>query len=260
MADTLDVCLGITGSFEGGNGQPRWDLLAGDEDDCGLSVGALQWNVASGTLTPLIRAVQDAYPDSTEFAEAYKLAGMPLEAALAFVRRHWINPATRKLTTQARGLWGALAATPECVAKQRELAGVILQRAELDAVNFMPAYPSLRVSSFMFDVHVQQGGLRKRLPSGKWVVPEVVIDPAQATSAQTAVALAEIQGHAKTAKAWQATMEQDPMAKILMHYAYQRAKLARKDYVWDALARRATIACRVGYVHGQWFDLTSVLP
>ena len=54
---TLEVCLGITGQFEGGHGGPRYDLVSGNFDDMGMSVGCLQWNPGTGSLQKLLKLI-----------------------------------------------------------------------------------------------------------------------------------------------------------------------------------------------------------
>ncbi len=67
----LDICLKVTGSFEGGT--PRYDAIAGDFDGAGLSCGLLQWNTGSGTLQKLVAEIGAAM--GWEKAKAYFATG-----------------------------------------------------------------------------------------------------------------------------------------------------------------------------------------
>jgi hypothetical protein len=60
--------------------------------------------------------------------------------------------------------------------------------------------------------------------------------------------------------ALQENTESAPLASQLLYYAYERAKLSKPEFVWDAFSRRATIAARKGVVHGSVLDLTELLP
>ena len=258
--DLIDTCLGISGQFEGGNGGPRFDLIAGNSDDCGISVGCLQWNPASGSLHELLTATFEQMPNPPATFQPIKaMLSMSTEKATVYAIQTWID--NKKQVTQAgMALWSLLLRTVECRKAQEELAQIKLDKALTEADKFMPFLTSIddRTAAFFFDVRVQQGGLTKKI-NGQWWSPGILSDPSEADW-KRAVALARENGKEDTAKAWEATCPQDPLAGALLHYAYERASKARPEYIWDALARRGTIACRRGAVHGKWFDLTQILP
>src|SRR5262249_55496193 len=105
---------------------------------------------------------------------------------------------------------------------------------------------------FFFDLLVQEGGMSVNghtvppIPKGQTVDVSDVLAFAGANSS-TCAAL------------WQSAIAGDDEAALLLHYAYARAMLANPAYRWDACARRGTIACRQGIVHGAHLDFTTVL-
>jgi hypothetical protein len=102
--------------------------------------------------------------------------------------------------------------------------------------------------------------MTKKLSNGQRVSPDVIQDASQASSVPAAVQAALTAGHSKTAQDWQDISSSDPLAAILLHYAYERAQYSQAIYQWDTLSRRGTIACRKGYVHGKAYDFSTILP
>ena len=265
---TLEVCLGITGQFEGGHGGARYDLVSGNFDDMGMSVGCLQWNPGTGSIQKLLKLTFQklgGVPKGYESIEA--LSRMGALAATRWVVANWINQTTPKgvkgpLTAEAEALWKSFLALDESVAAQQELAQAKLDAAIDEAMHYLPWLGENindRVAAFFFDLRVQQGGMTKRRGDGSLWSPEILDRPEDANYTQ-ALDFASSQGKTKTAGAWASACIQDPLAQVLLHYAFARAAMARTEYVWDALSRRGTIACRVGSVHGAWMDLTQILP
>ena len=264
---TLETCLGISGSFEGGKGGPRYTLLTGNADGCGLSAGALQWNPGTGSLQQLLKRTFQALDGVPEGYEALAaLSQMNSQDATRYVVANWIDTTTPKgskgpLTDEAKALWQGFLGLEECQEAQRALAQIILDKALDEAEHFLPWLPEidLRTAAFFFDLRVQQGGMTKRRGDGSLWSPEILDRPEDANYTQ-ALDFASSRGKTKTAGAWASACTQDPLAQVLLHYAFARAAMARTEYVWDALSRRGTIACRVGSVHGAWMDLTQILP
>ena len=58
---------------------------------------------------------------------------------------------------------------------------------------------------------------------------------------------------------WQAATSGDRMARLLLYYGHARAMLGNPTYLWDALSRRGSIACRGGVVHATKVDFTLLL-
>jgi hypothetical protein len=63
----------------------------------------------------------------------------------------------------------------------------------------------------------------------------------------------------KCAGIWEIATQDDPKARLLLHYAYERSKLSNPQYVWDACSRRGSIACRGGIVHETTINFTNLL-
>lgn len=82
------------------------------------------------------------------------------------------------------------------------------------------------------------------------------IPVAAEATATAAISMAAAKSRA-CASLWRYSL--DPISTMLLRYACERAMLGRLEYVWDALSRRAMIACRHGAVHGATVDLTGVL-
>jgi len=258
----LETCLGISGSFEGGNGQPRWDLLSGDGDLQGISVGALQWCVGQGSIKPLIQKTIDRLggpPD--QFAAITHLLYLDVPSGLAYVRSTWLNP-NKSMTDEAKALWSSFLLQQECIDSQLELAQAIYDSALREANTFLPwlapVDDNIRVASFFFDLHVQQGSLSKKQKDGSHL--PLPLESEDQADGQRAIDLGTAKGMTKTANAWKAVLDGgDTLANVLLHYAYERSLLGNMTYQWDTVSRRGTIACRHGSVHGKWFDLTETL-
>lgn len=267
MTSVIETCLSISGQFEGGHGGPRYTLTCGNADGQGISCGAIQWCAGQGSLQNLLKRTLGGYPVADDkFAPLFAIKDMDPKQAVAYAVKMWVDPSSRRqaLTKEATALWEELLGTPQCIAAQNALAQEILDRALVEAKKFLPWMPDadshLRVAVFFFDLHVQQGGLSKKMRDGSRK-PLVLASPADATLAREAVALAVTNGKNTTAKAWQAALDSgDPLVAPLLHYAIARARLGRAEYLWDTCSRRGTLACRAGAVHGAWFDLTKVLP
>lgn len=262
---SLDTCLGISGSFEGGNGGPRWDLLTGNFDDMGISVGCLQWNPGTGSIQKLLSLIfgkLGGVPD--EFAAIGAMVNMKSGPATAYAVKNWIIPgdAKKRVTPEAKALWSSLLLTDAGKEAQEDLAQSKLDSATEEAERFLPFLTEidLRTQAFFFDLRVQQGGLSKKMPDGSWWAPKIVEDLSKPIVWSPATNAAKLAGRTKTAAAWSAAAMADPLTQVLLYYAYERANKARAEYVWDALSRRGTIAARAGQVHGVWFDFKKILP
>lgn len=264
-ADTLTTCLNLSGTFEGGQGA-RYTLTTGNSDDQGISCGALQFCAGQGSLQELLRRTLGGYPVANDqFAPLFALKDLSAPDAVAYAIAHWVDPTSprKALTREAKALWETLLAAPQCIQAQRSLAQEILTSALTEAAKFLPwrsdAMTHLRLAAFFFDVHTQQGSLSKHLPDGTHK-PDVLAGPYQASPGR-AVNYARQQGHTRVADAWNTALASgDELCRVLLHYAYERAALAKPQYMWDTLSRRGTIAARQGQVHGAWFDLTKTLP
>lgn len=245
----LDVCLHITGSFEGGI--PRYTTLAGNFDGMGMSAGILQWNAGQGTLQELVRIAGGIM--GWERAKSYfisdiqEFSQLPPEEAIQFVQVHYLdNQNPNQLAPAAVYAWQRFLNNPGMIQAQRQLAeSTILAKAQECVQIFTPQFfGRSRAVAFFFDVITQQGSMG-----------EVQVN--LEGSGTDAILMARQYNYA-VANMWEATVP-DPLSELLLYYANARAQEARSEYVWDCLVRRGTIATRRGVVDGEDFDLRSIL-
>jgi hypothetical protein len=172
---------------------------------------------------------------------------------LIFITTHFLTG--KDITTEGKTQWKAFLSSEPSVNAQVSLAenGVLASAMKLADQYISDGANNARVVAFFFDLVTQSGGMKNSRGSvdpyveGDEVVSQAAIIAAQPYSQ-------------KTADLWTAAIQAEPLANLLLHYAYKRALLSRPEYVWDALSRRGAIACRGGLVHGKMFNFTQVLP
>lgn len=245
----LDICLKITGGYEGG--VLSYTTVTGNFDGEGISAGCLQWNAGQGTLQHLINlaAAQMGWDKAQSYfhSDIKQFASSSPAAAIDFAKAHYLddqNP--KKLAPAAAAAWKAFLADPAMVAAQRSLAqSTVLASAQHLAAKYVPDYAGRsRSIAFFFDLVTQQGSMSS-----------VPVNPNGNGAA--AIAFAAIQDGG-CAALWQQAAS-DPLASILLYYGFERAKLGRAEYIWTSLSRRGTIAARKGIVERTHFDFTSLL-
>jgi len=248
----LDICLKVTGAFEGGT--PRYDAVTGNFDGQGMSIGILQWNMGQGTLQKLLGEIGASmgWIKARAFfplCNIEALALMSPRVGIAYAIEHFLHVGNNRVLSLLSSIaWKLFLNTPESIAAQRAYAtSTVLRSAHLLARRFVPeAANSTRVIAFFFDVVTQEGSMR---------TVEPIEGPA---SSGPALYYAATENLACTER-WRSVVGTDLLAQKLLYYAYERAKLGNPEYMWDALARRGTIATRVGIVHETPIDLTGVL-
>jgi hypothetical protein len=246
----LDVCLSITGRFEGGT--PSYTALVGDFDGAGMSAGILQFNPLSGTLQKLVSMIGTAMGWTK--AKAFFVSDIEAfsktspKDGVAFVKAHYLDAANpKKLAPAATVAWKAFLSSEEGVAAQRSYAeSTVLSHAKRLALQFVPEYATRsRSIAFFFDLCTQQGSM-------------TTIKPVPNPSAAACLAFAKLEDPA-CAAIWQEAALTDPLAQNLLYYGYERARQARSLYVWDCLSRRGTIAARKGIADKTHMDFTAQL-
>lgn len=258
--DLLNKCLTITGQFEGGGPTLKWDNIAGDFDQQGMSVGVLQFAALQGSLSRLCSAMIRAAAEMNSpipvlAADINDIATLNGVAAKAYVYSHYLDGKGNVLPDK-KELWRAVLRSGPGVHAQMELADkMYFEKAIALATEFVPTDAEhLRVLSFFFDVVTQSGGMRNKTGSVK------PIQSSDDACFAEAIAFAA-QNSKQTADYWQQVVDGgDELTKVLLHYAYRRAQLSRPAYVWDACSRRGAIAARGGVVHKHFFDFTEELP
>lgn len=259
----LQVCLEVTGRFEGGT--LKYDDLAGNSDGQGISVGCLQWNAGQGTLQTLLQNIAarntGGWPWVQTFfkSDIHAFAMMDGTEAVEFAKDHYIVNGGTTVAPAAATCWKNFLGQPDSIAAQQAMAiQGPLARAKALVLQYVPAYTDrTRPYAFFFDLATQDGGMKKKV-NGIWeTIPAVAI--AQATSWQAALVLAS-QTDSQCAASWQPILNNgDALSRYLLHYAWERAKWVRPQYIWDTVSRRGTIACRVGRVHATPINLTQLL-
>lgn len=246
--ELLDICLKVTGTFE--SNAVNYDALAGNFDGGGVSAGILQWTAGQGTLQILIRRIIEKMGEEKARgffkSDIVVFSHMSIPNAIEFAKQHYLLDGSTHLSPAAVSAWKAFLAAEESVAAQQEMAiATTLHSAKLMAEKYMTGHDaSTRVVAFFFDLINQQGSIH---------VPVV-----ETASPKEALAFTECHD-ATCYREWSEITAVDPLAARLLYYAYERARLARSEFVWDSLVRRGTIASRKGRVHGAMIDLTTLL-
>lgn len=246
--ELLELCVSITGAFE--NGVPSYQAVTGNFDGQGLSIGVLQWCAGQGSLQTLLQKMAEkmGWDKMQTFfkSDIHHFAILRPAEAVQWCLDHYIADGSTNVDPYAKQCWVGLLSQPEAVDAQVELAtSTVLTRAKILAQKYCPDYypDSTRVLSFFFDLVTQSGGMQNKrghvdpLPSGSDPNIQEVLDYAHSKSL-------------KTAGIWESAAQNDPKARLLLYYAFKRSLLSNPPYVWDALSRRGSIACRGGVVHG----------
>lgn len=248
MDDTtlLTTCLAVSGAFENGGGA-SYDTVAGNFDGNGMSVGILQWNAGQGTLQQLLVKISELMGwdkmQSFFVSSIQQLATSKPSAAIMFCIDHYLKAGSNQMDPVALAMWQKFLSQPESVNAQMTLAQQsVLAHAKSLVNTYTPAYADrTRPYAFFFDVVTQEGGMAV----GHTVVPVITTVPTD-VGAVLAYAMANDD---KCATLWTNAQYTDPLAQLLLHYAYARSMMANPQYRWDTCSRRGTIACRVGIVH-----------
>jgi hypothetical protein len=255
--ELLELCVKVSGAFENGAGA-SYTALAGNFDGMGLSAGILQWNAGQGSLQPVVLNIGNAmgWDKAQTFfnSDIHHFAVLRPAEAVQWCLDNYIEVGGADVDPAAKKCWVEFLGQPESIAAQIQIAtNGILRRAGLLAAKFCPDYlGSTRVLSFFFDLVTQSGGMQNR--RGK-VEP---IPSGQSVDVSEVLAFAHIES-LKCAAIWEVAVQNDPKARLLLHYAYERSKLSNPLYIWDACSRRGSIACRSGYVHDTAINLFGLL-
>lgn len=263
--DWVHTALQVTGHFEASD-DPLGGL-SGDFDGMGISLGALQWNIGSGSLQPLVRAVGraavvQAMPHyGTELWEA---CTSNLANGLAIVRR-WQVGAT--LRAQVREELRAFARGEVFVVQQMNAVARTAETALDQATAWassLPGRPAVSKALFcwFFDLHTQNGGLKDLTyadvkgfieNNGVADTDDVVCDWLAARAASDA----GYRDSRRNAELWRSSVDEAVLPLFVL--SYLRALRSRTEYRGDVLNRKATIAVGQGWVHVERHDLRQLL-
>ncbi len=251
----LDLCLQTSGSFE--NGKPSYSALTGNDDGQGISCGILQWAAGQGSLQTLLQLIGTnmGWQKAQTFfsSDIEHFAYLKPADAIEFCLDHYIASGSTKLDPAAAAKWVDFLNQPESIAAQVQLATTVevARSKSLVAKYCSESVDKIRPYAFFFDVITQEGGMIKHGVA-------VPVAPLGNAAWQPALDLAHTKD-LKCAGIWESILNSDQLAQQLMYYAYARANMGNPLYVWDALSRRGTIACRSGIVHKGMVNLTAVL-
>lgn len=254
----LETCLKTSGSFENGKGA-SYDAVTGNFDGQGISCGILQWNAGQGTLQHLVINIGTAmgWDKAQTFfkSDIHQFAMLGPQDAIQWCVDHYLAEGSKQIDPDAKAVWQTFLTQPESIAAQVALASnSVLAHAKRLVAQYCPDYTDrVRPYAFMFDVSTQSGGMAG---TGHRVVAP--IPSGQTPDVSDAINFAG-QHDVKCAGIWEAVVQNDNLACLLLHYGYARALFSEAAYQWDACSRRGTIACRSGVVHAGVINLTNVL-
>jgi hypothetical protein len=158
-------CLALTGAFETSEPPPEcFAGLAGDFDGQGLSFGVLQWNIGQGSLQPLLVEMNQSHPDilgqifGPNYSTLVAMLAENIEDQLAWARSIQ-NPMNSALFEPWRGQFKTLGRTQEFQEIESKHADGLFQQALALCDAF--GVNSERAAALMFDIQVQNGGIKK---------------------------------------------------------------------------------------------------
>lgn len=252
----LELCVKITGTFE--NGIPTYYAVTGNFDGQGMSAGILQWNAGSGTLQSLLINIATTLTWDTMQtffkSDIHHFAMLKPAEAIQWCIDHYIAEGSTNIDPAAKVCWQNLLQQQASIDAQVAYAtNTVLHRAQTLVTNFCPDTPSsTRATAFFFDLVTQSGGMQNARGS---------VQPLQAGEVPDVTEILDFaqQKDLKTAGMWEIATQNDPLASRLLYYAYHRSLLSNPVYVWDALSRRGSIACRSGVVHETSVNFTQLL-
>lgn len=228
-------CLALTGGFE--TNQPPPDCfagLSGDFDGQGLSFGVVQWNIGQGTLQPLLTEMNQNHPDllgqifGSNCSTLVAMLGETLEEQLAWARSIQ-DPVRHALFEPWQGQFKALGRQQEFQDIETKSAAGLFRDALALCNDF--GVSSERAAALMFDIKVQNGGIRN------WVKPLILSDFQQLDQAGA-----------------EASDVPREIARLRI-IATRVASAANPKWIADVQNRKLTIANGQGTVHGNYYDL-----
>lgn len=233
--------LTLTACFETGLPAPDcFGVLAGDFDGQGISFGALQWNIGTGSLQPLLVAMREQYPQVMKDAlgKLYDELSQMLDRPRG-QQMDWARGIQRVSQKGTANVWNV--ATPWKEALFR--LGTTPQFIELEVGNAAKRYAIALEScaewgldrergvALMFDINVQNGQV-DRNGSGGRIRQDVGALPASLSEDERQLRMMEI-------------------------IARRRAEVSSPPWRADVLTRKLTIAQGKGRVHTRDFDLAT---
>ena len=228
-------CLALTGAFE--TNQPPPDCfagLSGDFDGQGLSFGVAQWNIGQGSLQPLLAEMNENHPHLLEqvFGSNYPtllaILGKSLDEQLAWARSIQ-DPQEHVVLQPWREQFKTLGRLQEFQDIEVKHAAGLFEEALAMCMEY--GVSSQRAAALMFDIKVQNGGIKNS------VKPLILSDFQQLEQPATEA------GNFPT-----------EVARLRI-IAARAAASAKPEWIADVQSRKLTIANGQGIVHGNRYDL-----
>jgi hypothetical protein len=236
--------LALTASFETGLGFPGcFGEVAGNFDGQGISFGALQWNIGTGSLQPILQHMREEHDPVVQKVlsapartSLYRMLDLPSRAEqLEWARSIQLT----NVNSRGRTVWvvnnvwkdalRALGTSKEMIELQ---VAEVLNRYQIALANCAHyGLWSERAVALFFDINVQNGK----------------VDVAGAGD-RIRADIAEIDTKLQ---------DGEKEVKKMLIVARRRAEVSRPDWRNDVLARKETIANGSGSVHERPYDLAN---
>lgn len=233
MADlTLyDVCLKITGAFEG----TGFDTVSENFDGQGISLGILQFNLGTGTLQNYIlnhiNEMMYDFPISIT-----PLIGSTPSQALTWHKDNCLDE-NGKLKKEWREAWASFAVNPTIINLQKRACDIYFHQAKCIAGKMRMSHDNKRAMSWAFDIAVQSWSLRIDAPLANKEHAETII---------------QLYGQ-ENYMIWN-QVELNEEQQILVIASHLRALKCKPEWRNVFFTRKATIAIGCGIVNGKKYD------
>ncbi|GAA0644827.1 DUF2272 domain-containing protein [Brevundimonas lenta] len=257
--DWRQAAVKITCGFEV-NGDP-YEGVSGDFDGMGVSCGALQWNIGSNSLQPMVKAVGKpavlaAMP--TLGAAFWTACNGSVSAGLTTVRG-WQSGS--KLNATAKAELKALMGSAGMRAEQDKRIDEVADRAQAAMDRWVAdgGTSSKRLFCWFFDLVTQNGGM-KTLTRAKVLAFIAAAGPANADDVVCDFLAGQAgTGHAKDARANGALWRGVTGEKLeLLVMSYLRSDLSASAWRLPVMNRKGAIAIGKGHVNGGLWDFSAL--
>lgn len=260
----VKTALQVTGHFE--DSSDPLGGVSGDFDGMGISLGVLQWNIGSGSLQPLVIAadrvsVLNAMPLHGD--ELWKACNANISQGLAIVRS-WQNG--HQLRKPILAELKAFTHSQAFVDQQIQKAKVVAEHAWYATLDWNTeagtGQPTLHEFCWFFDIMTQNGGLK----GISFIDVNNFIKQAGVDKADDLVCdwleshpytISGFKDAAKNANLWRDAVPKNSLTLFIA--SYLRAQKSKSEWRVDVLNRKATIATKQGWVHGEKQDLTKLI-
>lgn len=262
-SDWYKAAVAITPGFEV-NGDP-YRGVSGDFDGMGISCGALQWNIGSASLQPLVKTAGKAVvlQQMPTFGNAmWNACTGSVPNGLEIVRGWQKNG---KLRPEPAKELADLMGSPDMRAQQDIVMGKVADAAMTSAERWLAdggkAKLDKRLFCWFFDLRTQNGGLKGITPAMvQNFISQYHADKADDTVCDFLKAVKGNSGHAldahKNGDLWRGT--DDPSKLELLCLSYLRSSLSKAEWRHVVLNRKGTIAIGKGWVNSGKKDFSAL--